>query len=257
MEDFSKIWRAFFAIGIIGIAVQQIIFADFRPVILPAAYPAWLAHRLVWAWVISLALGASSVAILFEFKGRTLSLLMGTLLLLIVLAFQISGTPYPGHIGSWTNAFKELTFGGGFLVVAGSFPPENTAPDFIKLLSKLIPAGKYFLAVTLALFGVMHFAYPDFCASLVPNWMPWHFFWMYFGAVALIAGGLGIMIPPTRHLAALLSGIMLFIWVIILHIPRAIAAPPTDNGNEWTSVFEALAFSGIAFLIARRRSKRS
>jgi hypothetical protein len=76
------------------------------------------------------------------------------------------------------------------------------------------------------------------------------FFWMYFGGAALIAGGLGIMIKPTRRLAALLTGIMLFLWVILLHIPRAIADPHSGDGNEWTSVFEAFAFSGIAFLIS-------
>ncbi len=48
----------------------------------------------------------------------------------------------------------------------------------------------------------------------------------------------------------MLLGIMLFIWFVILHIPRAIADPNIDKGNEVTSVFEALAFSGVAFLIA-------
>jgi hypothetical protein len=43
---------------------------------------------------------------------------------------------------------------------------------------------------------------------------------------------------------------MIFLWFIMLHIPRAIADPHSGNGNEWTSVFEALAFSGIAFLMA-------
>jgi len=43
---------------------------------------------------------------------------------------------------------------------------------------------------------------------------------------------------------------MLFLWVIVLHIPRAIANPYVGNGNELTSVFEALAFSGIALGIA-------
>jgi hypothetical protein len=43
---------------------------------------------------------------------------------------------------------------------------------------------------------------------------------------------------------------MLLIWFAILHIPRAIADPYSGKGNEITSVFQALAFSGIAFVIA-------
>jgi hypothetical protein len=40
---------------------------------------------------------------------------------------------------------------------------------------------------------------------------------------------------------------MIFIWVVILHIPRAVAM---RNSNETTAVFEALAFSGVAFILA-------
>ncbi|WP_299356191.1 hypothetical protein [Mucilaginibacter sp.] len=68
--------------------------------------------------------------------------------------------------------------------------------------------------------------------------------------VALIAGAAGIILNIKRQLAANLLGAIIFIWLITLHIPRAIADPVSGNGNEIVSVFEALAFSGIAFLIA-------
>jgi hypothetical protein len=55
------------------------------------------------------------------------------------------------------------------------------------------------------------------------------------------------------RLASLLVGVMIFLWVLMLHIPRAIADPYTNVGNEWASVFEALAFSGIAFMLAAMR----
>jgi hypothetical protein len=42
---------------------------------------------------------------------------------------------------------------------------------------------------------------------------------------------------------------MIFIWVIILHIPRVIAGP-MDNSGEASSAFLALAYCGIAFVIA-------
>lgn len=51
------------------------------------------------------------------------------------------------------------------------------------------------------------------------------------------------------RLAALLLGVMIFLWLLMLHIPRAIADPSGGKGNEWTSVFKALALSGIAFLL--------
>jgi uncharacterized membrane protein YphA (DoxX/SURF4 family) len=86
--------------------------------------------------------------------------------------------------------------------------------------------------------------------SLVPTWIPGARFWTYFAGVALIAGGAGIIVPLTTRLAASLSGLMIFLWFVMLHIPRALAAPAAQSRNEWTAVFEALAMSGIAFVLA-------
>lgn len=250
MEKYNKLWRLFFAIGLIAIAVQQIILASFVPMMIPQL-PPWLPGHLAWVYIFSIALIASCVLIVLEIKARSVSLILGGIFLLLVVIFQIPGQfSGPFNLASWTTPFKELTFSGGALVVAGSFPPGNNASGLVKLLEKLIPLGKYFMAVTMALFGFMHFIYPGFVSTLVPNWIPWHLFWTYFAGIALMAAGIGIILNIMRSLASILLGIMLFLWVIMLHIPLAIADPVA---NEWTSVFEALAFSGIALLIADKQ----
>ncbi len=113
-----------------------------------------------------------------------------------------------------------------------------------------MPVGRHFLPITVAVFGIDHFLYTDFVASLVPSWIPGALFWTYFAGIALIAAGVGMILGIQARLASLMLGIMIFLWFIILHIPRAIADPHSAKGNEWTSVFEALAFSGIAFMLA-------
>jgi hypothetical protein len=50
------------------------------------------------------------------------------------------------------------------------------------------------------------------------------------------------------RLAASLLGLMFLLWVLLLHSPRVAGA--AHNGNEWTSLFVALAMSGAAFLVA-------
>ena len=72
-------------------------------------------------------------------------------------------------------------------------------------------------------------------------------------AFALIAGGIGVTIPRTRWIAGVLSGTMIFSWVFLVHIPRALASPPGTT-NETVAVFEALAMSGIGWLIAASAS---
>jgi uncharacterized membrane protein YphA (DoxX/SURF4 family) len=99
--------------------------------------------------------------------------------------------------------------------------------------------------------GIQHFIWVEFVTSLVPTWVPPNaLFWTYFAGMALIAGGAGLLVPRTARLAGLMSGLMVFLWVLMLHIPRAVAAADAGSSrNEWTAVFEALAVSGLAVVL--------
>ena len=96
--------------------------------------------------------------------------------------------------------------------------------------------------------GIQHFKFAQFVATLVPAWIPGAMFWTYFAGVALIAGGLGIIVSRVTRLAALLSGAMIFSWVFLVHIPLVVKNP--QSTGDVAAVFEALAFSGVAFLLA-------
>ena len=95
--------------------------------------------------------------------------------------------------------------------------------------------------------GVTHFPYAKYVAGLIPPWIPGHMFWTYFAAIALIAGGIGVVVPRTARLAATLSGIMLFSWVFLVHIPLAIS---THTVSEVSRGFQALQDSAVAFMLA-------
>jgi uncharacterized membrane protein len=97
--------------------------------------------------------------------------------------------------------------------------------------------------------GYLHFVADVFVASLIPQWIPWHFFWTYFAGVALIAGGLGMLVPKTTQWATLLSGVMILAWVPLVHIPLALRNL-RDPGQS-VPVFEALSFGTAAVLAYR------
>ena len=103
------------------------------------------------------------------------------------------------------------------------------------------------LGAFLAYCGAAHFPYAKYVASLIPPWIPAHMFWTYFAAIALIAGGVGVLVPRTARLAATLSGIMLFSWVFLVHIPLAVN---THNVGEISRGFQALSDSAVAFMLA-------
>src|SRR5262249_23444285 len=122
-------------------------------------------------------------------------------------------------------------------------------------IENLIRLGPYFLGGFFAYCGILHFFYVKPVADLVPAWIPAHVFWAYFSGVALVAGGVGMIVRPTASLAAELSALMIFSGVILLHIPRAVAN--VRDSNETTAVFEALAVAGAALLAACRAQRVS
>jgi len=268
MQILVQAGRRAFAICLAGLAAQQFYYGDFRPLFVPA-WPHPVPGQAILAYLASAALFAAALAIFFEKRGRTVSLILGGVFLLLVLfchtPFEIWVDPYSKHIGVWTNALKELAFSGAAFVVAASFPPQSIIlkanplqgppiaqkpPILVRLLEGFIPIGPVFFSITMIIFGIDHFLYTDFAMSLVPAWIPGSLFWTYFAAVALIGAGAGIILRIQLKPVAFLLGTMIFLWVIVLHIPRAAVASATDKGNELTSVFEALGFSGVAFVIA-------
>jgi len=151
-------------------------------------------------------------------------------------------------LGAWTDALKLLALCGGALIVARAFP-GNANPGFINGLYKTSFLGRYFFGLMLLIFGIDHFVYADFVKTLVPTWIPGALFWTYAAGIALMGTGLSFITNFKRKPVALLAGMMLFLWLIVLHIPRALTMDTSQDPNEIVSVLECLAFSGMAFLL--------
>jgi uncharacterized membrane protein len=108
--------------------------------------------------------------------------------------------------------------------------------------------GRIFVAISLVVFGVQHFIQGGFVATLVPAFMPGRLFWAYFVGVAFVAAAFGILTRMLARPAATMLGVMFFLFVVLLHLPRI--AGNSANGDEWTSGFVALAMCGGAWILA-------
>ncbi|MEP7253870.1 MAG: hypothetical protein ABI683_15865 [Ginsengibacter sp.] len=254
--------RIVFAIAIAGVGFQQFYDADFHPMILPPLHE-WIPFKAFWAYVTGIAFFVFAGCVVFQKKGRTASLILGGVLLAIFclyyIPYEIIVDPYYKHLGSWGNAEKELALAGGVFVIAGSFAIQGEKVhnkfSWLRTLEKLISLGGIFFSITMISFGVDHLLYTEGISTLVPSWIPGKIFWTYFAAVALIGSGISIVFKIWVKIIATLLGTMIFLWFIFLHIPRAVEMPFAETGNEVTSAFSALAFSGIAFVIAGCHSK--
>jgi uncharacterized membrane protein len=253
MLTLRRLGQCFYGIALIAFGVQQVVYREFVTRAVPW-WPSMIPGHAVWALIIGALLIAAGLAMLLDVRARSTAIVTGMLLLLSFLGLGLPlAIPDIMWGGRWTSAMKALALSGGALMIAGSLRRERWGSPFISAIEPLVPAGRFFLAAFLILAGIQHFVWHDLVATLVPAWIPRHLFWTYFAGVALIAGGLGLMLRPTVRPAARLVGLVIFTWVLTLHIPRALA--DLHNANETTAVFEALAFSGVAFVLAATSSR--
>ena len=209
-----------------------------------AAGPPWPAETGAWAWLIGVGFVVIGISILSKMWARAAAVLLAIAFLLRVLFVYVPQLFARVHDpGPWTSGGEVFALGGIALVLAGELELLNTMS-----WESLVIVGRFLFAAALVIFGVQHFMYAKFIATLIPRWIPGHLFWAYFVGVAFVATALGIATKIQGRLAAALLGLMFLLWVVVLHAPRVVAA--AHDGNEWTSAFVALAMSGGAFLVA-------
>jgi uncharacterized membrane protein YphA (DoxX/SURF4 family) len=165
---------------------------------------------------------------------------------------------YSVVVNNWMDAIKILALSGGALITALAYPEGSTTGIFNKL-NKIAPAGIWFFAIMLCLFGFGHLRNAQNVSKLVPKYIPWAIFWTYVSGIALLGSGISFLIGFQVKRIAFLLGVALFLWLIMLHLYYAIRFPQFQDGENIIGSFECLAFCGIALLISiiypRQRQK--
>src|SRR4029077_15951285 len=96
--------------------------------------------------------------------------------------------------------------------------------------------------------GVEHFTLTEAVASIIPAWIPWHQFWVYFLGGCFIAAALSVVTRIQARLAAGLLGLTFFLFVVLMHGPGW----AQDPGNRFalTVALRETSFSGGALALA-------
>jgi uncharacterized membrane protein len=249
--------RLLFALSLTAFGVLHFVYGDFVTRVV-TNWPASLPLKPLWVYLTGTLLVVTGGAVVTARKPRTFLMILAGALVFSFLLLHLPAVFRDVFIGgAWTNGGKALVLLGGCFAVAATFREKSGTdlPRFAFLEGRrMFAVGRIALALFMITAGVQHFRWFEFVVGLVPTWVPGGGpFWTYASAVLLIAGGLGMLIPVTTRLAALLSGVMIFLWVFMLHLPRALNAVG-NRANETTATFEALAFSGLAFLYAATAS---
>jgi len=242
-DIYLKIGRLFFAIAILAIGVIHFVSNNLPSGLLPV--PATLDGREFIVLLSGSAMVIAGIMMLTD-KFRY----WGAALTAAVLLVYIAILHFPNLVmqvkipNNWTALFEVLSIFGGALILQGS----TLTVTNVNRSKALITAGSYIFAISLFVFGVQHYMYAQFIANLITSWIPAKLFWAYFVMAVFFAVGISIIIRKFVQLSTALIGLMFILWVLILHLPRVISNNKSEAG--WTSMFVALAMSGVAFLIA-------
>jgi uncharacterized membrane protein len=236
---------ALYALGAILLGAIGIWFGEFA--MQWQAVPKWI-PPMPFAYL-SGALLIIGGALMLARRERVGAALLASFYGLWALAFHLPPTLTKaiGSIGAW-NAPAEITFlAAGGLALFASYTGDSGAKP--RVLSRVLAGA------SAVVFGLAHFNYIDFTASFVPAWIPpSQTFWAWATGAGHLAAGIALITGIQARLAATCLAGMMGAFVVLLHIPRVIAAP--DQHVEWIMVAIASALCGSALLIRKYATQR-
>ena len=251
MKKLIRPGQLIFATGIIALGVLQFFAKDFivgRPP--DVQWASNIPGKQAWAFASGILLIIGGLLIILKRNASPVAFFIG--ILIFIFSFLCRHLPHLFTVTTaqdviWQiNAYKTLALCGGAFIIAGSFHEQSNKAQ--------LTLNCILLALFFIISGFAHFKFDDFIINgFIPAYIPFHAFWTYFCGIALIAGGVGLLIKQTRKWAAALTGLMILLWFFLLHIPRA-SYTPHDYG-EWMGVCESFTFSGILFTLAGLSSK--
>src|SRR5439155_142309 len=123
------------------------------------------------------------------------------------------------------------------------------------------PGFRWLMTIFMVVAGVMHFVKPGAYVAMMPSALPAHLLLVQVSGVAEIAGGLGLILPQTRRLAAW-GLIALFIAIFPANVNMAVHHLPLDGKPVapallWARLPLQLVLIAWAYVYTRREPLRS
>lgn len=239
--------RVILALAFVGFGLQYLR-------ILPLVGPPWYPGGRALSIAAGILLLAAAAGLLIRATAYLAASLLGAGLLLRVLIFHLPQLfTHFGNPNIWTVFGEVLAFAGGAWMLAssmlGSLLPA-TSPARRTAITRILTSGHCIFVAPLIIFSVLHFKFAFFISNLIPRWIPERFFFANFVGLCFLCAALAIVTGIRARLAGYMLAAMFLLWVAILHAPRVAASP--HNGNEWTSMFVALAMGGCGLAAAAR-----
>jgi uncharacterized membrane protein len=251
--------RGSFAIASAGLAVLSLAYGDFAPggQTLPASVP-W---RGMWIHGFAILVLAASVGLCFSRTALMSVLTVGAYQLVWVLTAMPVILSGPFSIGAWYPFCEAVTalVGAWILYTMLRWPSGDSQAPIAA--HRAVRAAQVLFGLNCIFYGVSHFAYADYTASMVPTWLPGRLGLAYLTGLAHFAAGIGIVVGILAPLAATLEAVMMSLFGLLVWVPTFFAQSPPKWAmppqNRWSEVVVTLVLAASAWIVATSLGNRS
>jgi uncharacterized membrane protein YphA (DoxX/SURF4 family) len=162
------------------------------------------------------------------------------------------------HLGAfpaWDGAAEQLALLAGGLAAYAYLSGADgglARPPGLGLLgppARLARISVIMMGICLLMFGLAHFLYLDFTASMVPAWLPGgRKFWAAVTGAGHLAAGIAFLTGVKTRLAAIALTVMFAVFGALVHLPLLLADP--HSHFNWVMNTINLALTGAAWALA-------
>lgn len=240
--------RRAFAAALAGLGIAGLIYGNSSEIW--ESIPKSLPGRPLVIYLCSLVLLAGGVGLAVRpLTVRACRVLLPFLLLWLVLLKLPPLLLAPRVVGGWESFAETAALAAGgwclFAAYGGAWERRHLA---FAVGERGTRAARALLIAALPMIGVSHFAYHDLTASLVPKWLGFPLGWTYLTGAASLAAAAGMLLGVVPRLAVSLEAAMLWIFTVLVWVPR-VAARPGEQGN-WSEFLLSAAIAAGAWLVA-------
>lgn len=182
--------------------------------------PKWLPGHLFWTYFVGAALLAAAISFIIWRQVRWSAAMLALLFLIIVATVDLPNIAVNLHERLfWILVVRETSFAGGAMVLAGSAWPRDS-----RMGAGLMRVGRAIVALVMIFYASQHFLFPRHVpgvplAKLTPAWVPAPVLLSWVVGIALLLGGIGLLIRPAVRIAAAGAGLVLVLLTAFFYVP--------------------------------------
>ena len=239
-------------LAIAGLAILNLNFHDFAP--MWGSIPAGIPWREAWVRGIALLLLTAGVGLCFSRTAIPSALTIGVYLAIWGMTGVSPILSKPLSIGAWYGLCEAVTSLAGTCILYAAFRWLSRNRSLPTIGENTVRAAQVIFGVTCIFYGISHFAYSEYTASMVPAWLPSRLAFAYFTGLCYIAAGIGIILRILARLAATLVAIMMSLFGLLVWVPSFFAHPKpawaTPPQNQWSELEVNLLLAAAAWIVA-------